>query len=98
MITWCFDTREVILTFILSKGMKKSSYSYNFLNWLTGSLIKIGAIYVFIKQERGRLIRWMLNNRYKNDSGLEVYNLFSGRSDKIGAEQPESIYFMDKFM
>ena len=40
----------------------------------------------------------MLNNRYKQDSGLEVYNLFEGRSEVIGDEQPHSVYFMDKFM
>jgi len=44
------------------------------------------------------MIRWIMNNRYKQDSGQEVYNLFNGRSELIGNEQPNSVYFMDKFM
>ena len=61
-------------------------------------MIKFFALFVVVKQERGRIIRWMLNNRYKQDSGLETYNLFGGRSELIGEEQPESVYFMDKFI
>jgi len=61
-------------------------------------MIKFFALFVVVKQERGRIIRWMMNNRYKQDSGLEVYNLFGGRSELIGEEQPHSVYFMDKFM
>lgn len=29
---------------------------------------------------------------------MEIYNLFNGRSKLIPPEDPESIYFMDKFM
>ena len=29
---------------------------------------------------------------------MEVYNLFNGRSELIGKEQPHSVYFMDKFI
>uniref|UniRef100_A0A7S3CKH3 Uncharacterized protein n=1 Tax=Strombidium rassoulzadegani TaxID=1082188 RepID=A0A7S3CKH3_9SPIT len=38
----------------------------------------------------GRLIT---NNHYKNDSSLETYNMFLGRSELVGDEQPESVYF-----
>jgi hypothetical protein len=55
-------------------------------------------LFVVVQQERGRVIRWTLNNHYKQDSGLEAYNMFSGRSEIYGKEQPESVYFMDKFM
>lgn len=62
-----------------------------------GWMIKFFAMYVAVKQERGRLIRWVYNNHYKQDSGLDSYNMFTGRSEII-KEQPESVYFMDKFI
>lgn len=62
-----------------------------------GWMIKFFAMYVAVKQERGRLIRWVYNNHYKQDSGLEQYNMFTQRSELI-KEQPESVYFMDKFI
>ena len=60
-------------------------------------MIKFFAMYVAVKQERGRLIRWIYNNHYKQDSGQDSYNMFSGRSEVIN-DQPESVYFMDKFI
>jgi hypothetical protein len=99
MITWCFDTRDVFLKTLEINGYHphKSSF-YKNIKWMTGWAVKFFAMFVLIKQERGRLIRWIQNNRYKQDSGLEQYNVFSGRSEMIGVEQPESVYFMDKFM
>ena len=43
------------------------------------------------------MVRWVTQNRYKLDSGLEPYNMFNGRSEITGNEQPESVYFIDKF-
>lgn len=62
-----------------------------------GWMIKFFAMYVAVKQERGRLIRWIYNNHYKQDSGQDSYNMFTGRSEVIN-DQPESVYFMDKFI
>jgi hypothetical protein len=98
MITWCFDTRDVLINWLDLKGFTRSSKCNRTISWVSGWAIKSFALFVLIKQERGRMIRWMLNNKYKQDSGQEAYNLFSGRSDLIGPEQPESVYFMDKFM
>jgi len=77
---------------------KKYKTVYSYFRWATGLAIKSLAIYIVIKQEQGRIIRFILNNNYKMDSGLDVYNMFSGRSMKVGGEQPESVYFMDKFL
>ena len=56
------------------------------IKWASGWGIKVFAIFVVVKQEQGRLIRWICNNRYKYDSGLDSFNLFSGRSEIIGEE------------
>lgn len=61
-------------------------------------MIKFLGLFIVVKQERGRVIRGTLNNHYKQDSGQETYNMFSGRSELYGTEQPESVYFLDKFM
>ena len=86
MITWCFDTREVLVELI--KMRKGSKEVISWVKWLSGWGIKSFALFVVVKQEQGRLSRWVFNNRYKYDSGLESYNLFSGRSSIIGDEQP----------
>ena len=85
MITWCFDTREVFIAWLELKGYNQgNSRSYRNIRWITGWAVKFFALFVLVKQERGRIVRWMTNNSYKQDSGMEVYNLFNGRSDLIG--------------
>ena len=99
MLTWCFDARDVLLRSIRNSNyISPRGFSFRSLRWLTGWGIKFFALFVVVKQEKGRIIRWVLNNRYKMDSGLETYNMFAGRSELIGDEQPHSVFFMDKFM
>lgn len=72
----------------------KSAVYKNF-RFITGWLVKGFALFVVIKQEQGRLKRYIMDNNYKQDSGQEMYNLFSMRSElsPSGDEQPESVYF-----
>jgi len=66
MITWCFDVRSVILAMLKNAGLKpRKSKRYRCARWITGWMVKFFALFVVVKQERGRLVRWMLNNRYK---------------------------------
>mmetsp|Transcript_38951 Transcript_38951/g.59218 ORF Transcript_38951/g.59218 Transcript_38951/m.59218 type:complete len:232 (-) Transcript_38951:454-1149(-) len=97
MITWCFDTRDVVLKY-LQINTKASKKSIGWVKWGISWGIKSFALFVVIKQEQGRLVRWIFNNHYKYDSGLDAYNMFSGRSEKVSEEQPESVYFLDKFI
>lgn len=98
-LTWCFDCRQVLLEWLRLRGLNPAtSYVYGSIRFLTGWAIKLFGLFVVVQQERGRVIRWTLNNHYKQDSGLEAYNMFNGRSEIYGTEQPESVYFMDKFM
>lgn len=66
MLTWCFDARDVLL-----RALKKSKYvnsqgmGFRGFRWLSGFMIKFFALFVVVKQEKGRIIRWVLNNRYK---------------------------------
>ena len=70
MITWCFDTRDVLIAWLEIKGYDKTHRStYRNLRWITGWAVKFFALFVMVKQERGRMIRWIMNNRYKQDSG-----------------------------
>ena len=80
------------------QGLSKQSHIYGLIRVLSGWMIKTFGLFVVVQQERGRVIRWTLNNHYKQDSGQEAYNMFAARSEKYGLEQPESVYFMDKFM
>lgn len=57
MITWCFDTRDVILKSLLLGGSPSHSSFYKKARFITGALVKFFAMYVVIKQERGRIIR-----------------------------------------
>lgn len=84
MITWCFDTRDVLLAWLELKRFNKKRIGT--VRWVTGWAVKFFALFVMVKQERGRMIRWIQNNRYKMDSGQEAYNLFNGRSELIGKE------------
>jgi hypothetical protein len=97
MITWCFDCASVILEGLKISGWATSSNVYKRSRKFMGWMIKFFAMYVAVKQERGRLIRWIYNNHYKQDSGQDSYNMFTGRSEVIN-DQPESVYFMDKFI
>jgi len=99
MITWMLDCREVGLKVLQLRGADpRSSLLYRSMAWTSGWLVKGFAIYVMFVQEQGRIVRLITNNHYKNDSSLETYNMFLGRSELVGDEQPESVYFLDKFM
>ena len=63
------------------QGVSKKGWLYYVVRMLSGWSIKFFGLFVVVKQERGRIIRWTLNNRYKQDSGQEAYNMFSGRSE-----------------
>ena len=65
MITWCYDTRIVVLQILKRKGLKSNTTIYWFLNWISGFLIKFVAIYIVIKQDRHRIDRYIFQNNYK---------------------------------
>ena len=70
MITWCFDARDVVLISMRNWGYSPNkSNIYKFKKWASGIAIKGFAIFVVIQQEKGRIIRQITNNRYKQDSG-----------------------------
>lgn len=86
MICWSFDVREVLLKWVEQKGVSKKSKAYRGLWYISGLCCKYFACFVFFKQERARIRRWLKTADIKNDSSLESYNLFSGRSPIIGDE------------
>lgn len=70
MITWCFDARDIVLITMRNWGYNPyKSNIYKFIKWASGNAIKGFAIFVVIQQEKGRIIRQITNNRYKQDSG-----------------------------
>jgi hypothetical protein len=70
MITWCFDARDVVLISMRNWGYSPNkSNIYKLTKWASGIAIKGFAIFVVIQQEKGRIIRQITNNRYKQDSG-----------------------------
>ena len=97
-MTFLFDSRHVILTVLQMNGFTKRSNTYKLLRILTGYAIKLFALQVVFLQEKGRVVRWLYYELRKYDSGIYPYNLFFGRSPLLGNEQPESVYFMDKFL
>jgi hypothetical protein len=98
MITWCFDCREVILKWMEIKGVNRKGRGYYWSWYVSGWMTKYFALYVVYKAERSRILRFVFNQYYKYDSSLDSYNVFMGRSELIGPEQPESVFFMDKFI
>jgi len=64
MVCWCFDCRDVMLEGLKIHGFGNTDL-YRRFKWLTGFLIKYGALYVLVKQERARIIRYIYNNYYK---------------------------------
>jgi len=64
MVCWCFDCRDVMLEGLKIHGLGNTDL-YRRFKWLSGFLIKYGALYVLVKQERARIIRYIYNNYYK---------------------------------
>ena len=96
MITYLFDARQVFLTVLHINGFKTGFI--DIMRTLTGYAVKFFALYVVFVQEKGRIVRWIYFELRKYDSGIYSYSLFNQRSPLIGIEQPESVYFMDKFI
>jgi len=72
------------MNLIESKGIKKNSRSYNWIKFLTGWGIKCFSLFVVFQQEKGRIVRWIYDQTFKHDSSLEIYNLFTARSELVG--------------
>jgi len=50
MITWCFDTRDVLIAWLEIKGYNKSHHStYRNVRWVTGWAVKFFALFVMVK-------------------------------------------------
>lgn len=98
MITVLFDAWHVLLTQLSLSGMPRNSFKFRFVKGALGMALKIFSFYVIWVQEKGRLVRWVYFEQRKYDSASPTYNLFSGRSALIPAEQPHSIYYLDKFV
>ena len=64
---------------------------------LIGRIFKLVFLYVIFRQEIARIHKMCVLCPTKYDSTLEIYNTFSQRNENF-LEQPESIYFVDKFM
>ena len=87
MLTWIFDARDIVLITMSNWGFSpRKSKVYRAVKWSSGMAIKGFAIYIVILQEKGRIIRQITNNRYKQDSGQESYNMFLRRSSIYGEE------------
>lgn len=65
MITWCFDCRDVLLRFMLIKGSTKKSNKYINFRYISGWMVKFFALFVVVKQEKGRIVRVITQNRFK---------------------------------
>ena len=100
MFTLFYDVRTFALQFIKPKlenhlwGKKVFGYIKSISAWA----LKVYIFKLLIMQEYRRMEKIITFQYFKYDSGLEAYNLFSGRSDLIGKDQPESVFFIDKFM
>ena len=50
MITWCFDTRDVLIAWLELKGYNQgNSRAYRNVRWITGWAVKSFALFVLVK-------------------------------------------------
>ena len=98
MLTVIFDLWHVALTALNLSGLPRNARSFKLLKAATGYMIKFFGLYVFWIQEKGRIVRWVYFELRKYDSASPSYNLFTGRSSIVEHTQPESVYYIDKFV